>query len=134
LELPTSNQANLMRAIKKELAAPVGHNRAHLLERERKQRQRCAQRDEFRAHERGRLAEHVQIYDQLRRVHRHIHDFQPAHPRRAIAPVARMPAEGLRDAHDHVTWVGEGRIRREIAEHTRDQTVVGIAGAKHAFE
>src|SRR4030095_10797963 len=61
LEMTTGNQANLMRTIKKELATPFCHNRAHLLERERKQRQRRTQRDEFRAHERCRLAERPHI-------------------------------------------------------------------------
>jgi hypothetical protein len=45
-----------------------------------------------------------------------------------------MAAEGPCDAHGHVAWVGERRIHGEIADHTRDQAVIGVASAKHAFE
>ena len=134
LELAAGDQADLMRAVEEYLAAPLRHDLAHLSEREWEQRHRCAQRDQLGPHQRRHLAEQIQIHHQLVGSIGHIHDLQPAHARRAIDAVARVSAERLGDAHDHVARLGEGGIDREIADHAGDQAVVGIAGAKGLLE
>ncbi len=134
LELPSGHEADLVRAVEKELAAPFGQRLAHLAQGKGEQRHRRAQRHELRPNQRRGPAKQIEIDLQFHRIHGDVNDLQPAHACRAVGPVAGVAAERLSDAHDDVARLGQRGVDGQIADHARHQTMVGIAGAESLFQ
>jgi len=61
-------------------------------------------------------------------------DLQAALASGAIEAVARVAAEGLGHAHDHVSWLGHSVVDRHVAQHAAHQPVVGVAAAEGFLE
>src|SRR5262249_38485358 len=130
LELSAGHEAELMRAVKVDRAAPLGNDLAHLANGKGKERHRGAERDHLRADEARCLCEEVEVYFQLDRIDWHVDDLEPAHACRAVYPVARMSTDRLGKAHDDVAWHSHRRVDSEVPDHARDQPMVGVARAE----
>src|SRR6266567_2068149 len=123
-----------MRAIEEETTSPLGDNLLHLLQREREERHGGPQRDQPGEDERRYFAEEVKIHLEFDGIEGNVHDFQAAYACRTIMAVARMAAEGLREAHDDIARFGERRVDRHIADHAGHQSMVNVPCAEDLLE
>ncbi len=123
-----------MRSIEEETTSPFRDDLLHGLQREREECHGGPQRDQPGAHKRSHLAEEIKIHLKFDGIERDVHDLQTAHPCWPVAAVARMAAEGLRQAHDDIAWFGERGIDRHIADHTCHQSMVSVPRTEDLFE
>src|SRR5260221_13075271 len=103
-----------MRAIEEETTSPLGDNLLHLLQREREKWPGGSQCDQPGAHERRYFAEEIKIPLEFDGIEGDVHDLQTAPPCRAVAAVAGVATERLRQAHNDVAGLGERGVDRHI--------------------
>src|SRR6185437_9797764 len=90
LKLAARDQSKLMRSIEVDAAIPLRYDVSHRADGEREERHRGAERNQLRSDKSRDLGEEIEVYRQLHRIKRHIHDMQATHASRTIRAIARM--------------------------------------------
>ena len=80
------------------------------------------------------VGERVEVDLELVRVERDVDDVQAADAGRAVVAVGAVAADRLRDRHHRVAGLGQRGVDGHVADHARDQPVLGVVGLEQALE
>ena len=136
LELAAGDQPELVGAVEEDLAAPLarrssaisrtGSGNRVMLTRRARSASACAARP--------RSANASRSTSSSCGVERDVDDVQAADAGRAVVAVARMAADRLRDRHHRVAGLGQRGVDGHVADHARDQPVLGVVGLEQPLE
>jgi len=119
--------AELVRAVEEDSAVPFRDDLGHPPHGEGEERHRGAERDEPRTQPACLRGELVEVDLELDRIQRDVHDGQTADAGRAVVAIRGVPSDRLGERHDRVARPGQGGVHRHIAEHARDEAMLGVA-------